>query len=454
MSQFCIQDLNFEKDIGANSLYLTIGPFKIVVDAGMDPKNFGNKALPNFNHIQKDSIDFILLSHCHLDHLGGLPVLLKAQNKAKVLVSYPTSLIAPLMLENSYTVMLRQKAEQTIPEYPLYNKDDIEQTKKRFQIFQFAQSQYFQKDDKTLIVTFFQAGHVLGASSILLEYEGKRLFITGDILFQNQKTLKGAHVPFVEDLDVLVLETTRGRTQRLADRVNEEQRLLNVIRNTLERQGVCLIPAFALGRIQELLSVLHHAYKQNLLPECPIYCSGLGMALISTFDELGKTCPSVIFDKKIIKQLHIKSLRRRKIGPESKLQGPAIYLLSSGMLVEHTPSYKVASCLLDDAKNTICFVGYCDPSTPGGQLLNTEADSIFNFKSLNFSTPVRAKIEHFDLSGHADREDLYNFAIEQSPKKIVLTHGDNEARQWFEKQFQQHPSLTILNPEVGKLYAL
>ena len=82
MNKFFIQDLNFEKDIGANSILLEVGPFKFVIDAGMDPKQLGNKALPNFDVLEPNSIDFIALTHCHLDHLGGLPILAKKQPQA------------------------------------------------------------------------------------------------------------------------------------------------------------------------------------------------------------------------------------------------------------------------------------------------------------------------------------------------------------------------------------
>ena len=454
MNKFFIQDLNFEKDIGANSILLEVGPFKFVIDAGMDPKQLGNKALPNFDVLEPNSIDFIALTHCHLDHLGGLPILAKKQPQAQVLVSYPTSLLAPLMLENSYSVMCRQKDEKSIPEYPLFTKEDVSALQKRFFALKFGKPYCIEKDGHQARLTFFAAGHVLGASSLLIEYEGRQIFITGDILFSDQNSLKGAQAPQLAPLDVLILETTRGCTERTALRRAEEERLIKTISKTIKRGGICLIPAFALGRIQELLVLLYNARKENKYPECPIYCSGLGMALVSTFDAIGKTTSAVNFSRQILKKLNIKQLRRKKIDPKTtKLKGPAIYLLSSGMLVEHTPAYKIASCLLKDNKNSICFVGYCDPSTPGGQLLQTQPNEVFKFEEFDYSIPVRSKIEKFDLSGHADREDLYQFVLAQKPKKLVLTHGDEDARQWFVQKFEDHSkSFDVLNPNVGQRY--
>jgi Cft2 family RNA processing exonuclease len=450
-----LRDLNFEKEIGANGLLLEVGAFRFVVDVGMDPKRVGNSALPQLDLLPKNSVDAILLTHCHLDHVGGLPVLLRQQSQARVFLSYPTSLITPIMLENSYTVMCRQKEEQSIPEYPLYEKKDIERIKQSFLPVKFGQAQHLEKEGCNLDITFYLAGHVLGASSILIEYGGQRIFITGDILFQDQHTLKGANIPSDRYFDTIVLETTRGRTERKSNRANEEERLLKTIAHTIQRGGICLIPAFALGRIQELLVLLYNARRMDKIPECPIFCSGLGMALVNVFNEIGKTTNTVHFSRKILKQLNVKPLRRKKIGPDSQLTTPAIYLLSSGMLVEHTPSYRVASSLIRDCKNTVCFVGYCDPDTPGGQLLQTSPDEVFTFKALEFSTPLRAQVEHFDLSGHADRDDLYQFVVDRQPKQVILTHGDAESRQWFLEKFSKNcPPIRILDPEVGKTYVL
>lgn len=454
MTKFFIQDLNFEKDIGANCTSIKIGPFHFIVDAGMDPKRIGNAALPNFKLLEPSSVDFIILTHCHLDHLGGVPILMKQHPQARVLMSYPASLLSPLMLENSYSVMTRQKEEKSISEYPLFSKDDIANLQKRFLPLKYNKSYCLEKDGKEAKLTIFAAGHVLGASSVLIEYENRHMFITGDILFSDQNSLQGAQVPLLDSSDVIMIETTRGCTERIASRRKEEERLIKVIRKTLKQGGICLIPAFALGRIQELLVLLYNARKQNLYPECPIFCSGLGMALVKVFDEMGKKLPSVNFDRQILKSLNIKFLRRKKFDPRTtKLKGPAIYLLSSGMLVEHTPAYKVASCLLKDSKNAVCFVGYCDENTPGGKLLQSKPKEWFRFDELDYEVKLHAKVEKFDLSGHADREDLYEFVVKQKPKQIVLTHGDGEARGWFKQKFAAGPGhFKVLDPDVGQCY--
>ena len=456
VAKFFIRDLNFEKDIGANGVSVKVGPFSFLIDAGMDPKRYGNEALPRFDLLEDGDIDFIVLTHCHLDHLGSLPVVVRKQPQAQILSSYPAQLLAPLMLENSYSVMCRQKDELSIPEYPLFSKDEVAQLLKKFLPLKYGTAYTLEKEGHCATLTLFEAGHVLGASSVLIEYEGRQLLITGDILFSDQNSLKGARIPQLHSPDVVILETTRGATQRKVSRRSEEERLIKTIAKTIKRGGACLIPAFALGRMQEMLVLLYKAKKANKLPNCPIFCSGLGMSLINTFDEMGKKSACVNFSRQILRHLNVKSLRRKKLDPNtSKLVTPAIYLLSSGMLVEHTPAYNVAACLLGSAKNSICFVGYCDERTPGGELQKAKPGATFCFDAINFSTKIRAKIDRFDLSGHADREELCEFIGAQNPKKVVLVHGDEESRKWFSAIFSKNErSMSVLDPDVGKEYCL
>lgn len=454
MLELSLTDLNFEKDIGANSLSLKVGPISIVIDAGLDPKRVGNSALPNFDLLEKNSVDAIILTHCHLDHVGSLPVLCSKQKRAQILLSYPASVIAPTMLENSHTVMCRQKEEKDVKEYPLYEKHDIDGVIKRFRPIKFGKTYRIEKEGAAVDLSFYPAGHIVGASSVLIKFDGRTMFITGDTLFSDQHSLKGAKFPD-EDIDVVLLETTRGNTKRTATRESEESRLLKTIAETVDRGGVCLIPAFALGRIQELIQLFYNAKRMNKLPDCPIFCSGLGMSLVSTFGDLSKKSDIVTFNRRAIGELKIRSLGRKKITPGANIAKPAIYLLSSGMLVEHTPSYKIATCILHDSKNSVCFVGYCDPDTPGGKLLNTKPEEEFLFEAINFTTPLRSSVHRFDLSGHADRDELYKFAVDRNAKKVILGHGDEDARKWFIDQFaKNNGTVETLDPSVGKMYKI
>ena len=130
-----------------------------------------------------------------------------------------------------------------------------------------------------------------------------------------------------------------------------------------------------------------------------------------------------------------------------------IYIVSSGMLVERTPSYVLASGMVGDARNLIGFVGYCDPDTPGGQLLASRPGDDFLFKASNVKAKVKARVERFELSGHADREELLEFAVQTKARSIVLTHGDPPARAWFAQQLAaQAPDSRVFDPVPLQTY--
>src|SRR5690625_2279632 len=365
-------DLNTEGGIGANSLFLQIGAFNILVDAGLHPKLTGLPALPDYSLIRDEKIDFILLTHCHLDHLGSLPVALREHPEAQVLMSVPSQALAERMLRNSVNVMKRQREEHDLPELPLFTHKEIVTIVSQFFPMTYSRTSTFDKDGEELEVTFFPAGHVAGAGGIEVRHNGKKIFFTGDVLFTPQKILPGAKFP-ERHVDTLVIETTRGAQERAegVTRSSEVARLLERIREVIEGGGSCLIPVFALGRMQEVLTILHEAREKREIPETLIFCSGLGMDLANYFDQITKKTGLLNFRREILKDLNVRPMPRN-LRPGKNLHENAIYVMSSGMLVENTPSYRVAASLLGHKGNAIFYVGYCDPETPGGKMLETD----------------------------------------------------------------------------------
>ena len=449
-----LTDLNAEGGIGANLLLIEIGSFRLIFDAGLHPKKFGRDALPQFKKVDDFSVDFLVLTHSHLDHVGSLPVFLRRQPQAKIIASLPTQMLAPRMLHNSCNVMKRQRDEHGIQEYPLYHHAEVERLKSSFLPLPFNRPRHLQNDRNDEIqITLYPSGHIPGACGCLLSYKHRRIFFTGDVLFSDQKILPAARFPDLK-VDTLVMETTRGATERTKDRSRsvEVRRLLETIDNTLSHGGSCLIPTFALGRMQELISIFHEARSSQQLRDVPIYCSGLGMDLVNYFDEIARKMGLVRFRRSLLRDLKVQPLPLA-LAPGKPPKQSAIYLLSSGMMVEQTPSYLVASALLAEPGNTICFVGYCDPDTPGGRLLVTEPGDEFIFEALNFACRVRAHVEQFDLSSHADRDELLEFALAANPRAVVLTHGDPAARAWFFKQLNSRQGISqVLDPKPLETY--
>jgi Cft2 family RNA processing exonuclease len=448
-----LTDLNRDGGIGANSLFVQLGDLNILIDSGLHPKRVGRRAIPDHAPLRGKHLDLIIVTHCHLDHIGSLPVTMREHPNATVMMTTSSRMLIERMLHNSASVMLRQKEDQDIPEYPLFTHEEIDRLSRRLTGVNFGIVKKFKSGRDEVEVILHPAGHVAGAAAVEIRHKHRAIFFTGDVLFENQRTLPGAKFP-AGHFDTLVTETTRGTTERTLEKTRgaEMARLVASINDTIQKGGSFLIPVFALGRMQEILSIIHDARKFRRLVDCPIFASGLGMDLVDYFDEVSRKTRHLQFNKGIVKELKIRPLPRvLKPGEDPKQN--ALYIISSGMLVERTPSYTLASGLLGHAANTIGFVGYCDPDTPGGKLLASKPGETFLFATAHVKTKIKARVERFELSGHADREELLQFAVQTGARCIVLTHGDPAARDWFAQQLATLlPTAKVLDPVPLKTY--
>ncbi len=446
-------DLNRDGGIGANSLYLQLGELRLLIDCGLHPKKVGRAATPDLSALRGAPLDLIVITHCHLDHIGSLPVVMREHPNTPVIMTVASRMLVERMLHNSANVMMRQRESDNIPDYPLFTHDEIDRCAGRLTGLAPGHVKKFRGARDEIEITFHHAGHVAGAAGIEIRHKHRLVFVTGDVLFENQRTLVGAKFP-AGHFDTVVMETTRGVTERPAgkERGNEVARLVAAINEAIRRGGSCLLPVFALGRMQEILAIVHDARKFGRLADCPIYASGLGMDLADYFDEITRKTNAVQFTRSIVKELGIKPMPR-KLNPGEDPRQNALYIVSSGMMVERTPSYALASGLVGHARNTVAFVGYCDPDTPGGQLLASRPGDDFLFKAANVKVKIKAHIERFELSGHADREELLEFAVQTNARSIVLTHGDPPARAWFAGMLAaQLPSAKVLDPVPLRAY--
>ena len=448
-------DLNRDGGIGANSLFLQLGDLNVLVDSGLHPKKAGRGATPDFSGLKGKRLDLIIITHCHLDHIGSLPVAMREHPATPVLMTTGSRMLIERMLHNSANVMLRQKEQDNIPDYPLFTHEEIDRCAKRIVGLPFGSAKRFRGNRDEIDIIFHPAGHVAGAAAVEIHHQKRSLFITGDVMFEDQRTLAGAKFP-VGHFDTLITETTRGDTARPANqtRGSELARLIASINDTIGRGGCFLIPVFALGRMQEILSVIHDARRFGRLVDCPIYGSGLGLDLADYIDEIARKNPEVRFNRGLIKELHVKPLPR-KLKAGKDFGQNCLAIVSSGMMVEQTPSYVLASGLLGHARNTIGFVGFCDPDTPGGKLLATPPGETFVFEAAHVKAKVNARVERFALSGHADREELLSFAVQTGASNIVLTHGDPAARGWFARELAaQLPQAKVLDPVPLQRYEI
>ena len=435
-------------EIGANSYYLETAGHRLVLDSGMHPRFEGEEALPNLNALAGRRLDAIIVSHSHQDHIGTLPVLMRRQPQARVFMTEPTAEIGSTLLHNSVNVMTRQREESGLTMYPLFTHRETDRASERWQSCALRQTYTLfgeRVPANTLDTTFefFEAGHVLGSTGVLLRAEGRTLFYTGDVNFDDQTIAQAAVFP-EEKIDILLMECTRGDTPVPStwSRAGEEQRLMSAIENAFTRGGCVLIPVFALGKTQEVLAMLYKLRRAKNL-DFPIYIGGLSSKITEIYDRR-----AVMGRRQLPRLQLLDELRPFVLNAETIHDGQTppgrVYALSSGMMTPKTLSNIFAQRIVDQPRHSIFFVGYADPESPAGILRNVRPDEEVAIDPDRAKQRVRCHIEQFQFSAHASRESLVGFAERLAPKKILLVHGDPLAVEWMRARL----ALDLPNSEV------
>ena len=420
-------------EIGANSYLLEIGETRIVLDAGMHPKETGANALPRYEDVPHDSVDAIIVTHSHLDHVGTLPILMRDQPSARVFMTPATSALADALLHNSVNVMKSQRVELGIEDYPLFTHRALDELAPRIEPRDYEKP--FDVDwNGTLRATFHDAGHILGSAGVLLEGDNKRFFYSGDIHFEDHALIRGARFPELGNtsLDALIVETTRGDSPRLPgyQRRNEEERFIGDIRRCIAAGGAVLIPVFAIGKTQEVLTMLHQCREDGRLPEVPVYIGGLSTKMTVIYDKFSDSTRRCFPGFKILRDMNpITGNRRgrRRI----PLEPGSIYALSSGMMTENTTSNGFARGFIDNPANMLLFVGYADPDSPGGKIRSARPGDKIRLAEDLPEVALNCGVEIYDFSGHAPRDQLLEFMQRTNARQTVLVHGDPAAQEWF-----------------------
>lgn len=452
-----IVNLNPADDIGASAWFVGVDGFNLLMDAGAHPKRDGLSATPMFDLIRDEDLDAIAISHCHHDHVGTLPMAVRYFPAAHVLMSELSGAIVDRILHNSVNVMSRQREELGIKEYPLFTHKEVEGISPDFHHFpyfreiEWASMRKIRMGLKSPTLEFLDAGHTLGSSGIYVRTDEGSLFYTGDVCFQDQTILKGARFDDLE-VDTLIMETTRGNREPTPGFTREEEldRLVEAIHKTLERKGSVLIPAFALGRTQEILAQLALLMQEGKLKKQPVFIGGLGRVFTEIYDNQAKRTYRNHPDLRLTRDLNLVVLDKKQ-ADSMKLTGGRIFVITAGMLSENTGSHELAARMMEDERHGIFFVGYTDPETPGGRLRESKIGEPFHYSDGHGELVRNCEMLNFDLTAHAHREELLEFAINLKPKNILLGHGDQDSRNWFESQFKTHaPKIKIYQPGPGE----
>lgn len=451
-----IVNLNPDSGIGASAWFVDMDGHKILLDAGTHPKREGRDSLPLYSLVANEEVDAIALSHCHHDHVGSLPVAMRHFPKAHVLMTELSYFIIERVLHNSVNVMTRQRDELGIKEFPLYTHDEVEGIAALFQGFKYNREIEWASFNKTRAgflsptLEFFDAGHALGSAGVLLRSDKQTLFYTGDVCFHDQTILRSARFDDIK-ADVLIMETTRGDRQVPPGftREAEASRLAESIQRVLERKGSVLLPTFALGRTQEILAQLALLMAEGKLQKQPVYIGGLGRVFTEIYDLQAHRSYRQHLNLKLTEALNL-IVPERGQTEQMRLGGGRLFVITAGMMTEKTPAHELALRMIEDERMAIFFVGYADPDTPGGRLKAAKPGEKFFFSESGGELTRRCEVQDFDLTAHANRDELLDFVGRVSPHTVLLGHGEETARQWFESQIKARwPKIKVIQPQPG-----
>ncbi|NLK43572.1 MAG: MBL fold metallo-hydrolase [Tissierellia bacterium] len=441
---------------GSNYLLKT-DKYNILIDCGMFQ---GNKKIERLNYedfyYDPKEIDFLFLTHAHIDHSGRIPKLVKEGFKGRIITTNPTYDLCKIMLIDSAKIQesdvewenrKRQRAGKD-PIEPLYTMEDAENSLKYFEPYFYGQRI---KINDSIQIRFRDAGHILGSSILELwvkeDNEEIKIVFSGDLGMPNRPIIRNPD--YIDEADYLIIESTYGDTTHESYEESTEK-LIDIINKTVLRGGTVMIPSFAVGRTQELIYQLNKYYEYNPRIEehmkVPVYVDS-PMAVDAT--EAFKRNSSSFDDeaRELVLRgdnpFEFENLRYVKSQEESmalnKYKFPKVVISSSGMATAGRIRHHLKHNLWDE-KNSLVFVGYQAEGTLGRILL----DGKKQVKILGEEINVKAEIYDLEgFSGHADQPTLLNWIgrFRKKPKKIFIVHGEEEPA-------------TVLSEEINRLYGI
>ena len=402
-------------EIGASCYFIQLNGMKFLLDSGI--RLHTDSTNPRFHSLYAENLldglwelDGILLSHGHIDHIGSLPTVVEDARDVPIYATLPTRDITKLQLNQSLTSAVSNDEELVdFPRVKGFNAIRVQRVIENIVPIEWHHPITFQ----TCQITFFPAGHILGASMIYIESDTGNILFTGDFTPFDQLTVPKYQLPDNLDVDLLITESTYGYQESLyVGGVNEERELFaQKIDQCLDSGGTVLIPAFAIGRSQELALILQDMIRSGRLKPFIIYIDGLAQNACDIYQDNGVR----IFGHELEKapQGFIDTL--------DAFNG--VIIASSGMLLDNSSSARYAEMLLPDPRNAVFFSGYLDEESPGRRLERLRESSGQRFQINEKNVPVHANVDTYRLSAHTDSEGILSLIERVTPKKVVFVHG-------------------------------
>ncbi len=385
----------------------------------------------------------VALSHAHLDHSGSLPII--AGSHGDTVPVYTTELTRALMrllLED----MLRINGSNLA-----FEKREVQQLLKNTQNLTYGQTKHVNPKVK---ITLHDAGHIPGSASILVETgrngsEPARILYTGDMNTNDTQLTKGARdIRNYGELDLVITESTYALHEH-PPREKVEKHFTESVRNALEINGTVLVPSFAVGRAQEVLSVLTKYRNQGL--DYPIYLDGMARAVTKVMIHHAKSFPSSTLLKEAMEQV---TFVRTEKDRRQAIEEPSIIIAPAGML-KGGSSQRYVKAIANDARSSIFLVGKQLPGTPGAELLDTGYLPIHSGDESGRAIHVKANVESFDFSCHVGRSQLLEYLHPVKGNPTILTmHGDSKSCQYLASTLQTEYGFNATSPTEGQIFTL
>ncbi|MEE8112016.1 MAG: MBL fold metallo-hydrolase [Acidobacteriota bacterium] len=436
---------------------------RVLVDAGLFQ---GLKKLRLLNwqrpDFEPERIDHLLLTHTHIDHSGYLPKLVREGFRGPVHCTRATRDLAEILLMDSAKIQEeeanyanRKGFSKHRPALPLYGAGDAE---KAIRLLRPVRYEEWQELSPRIRARFLQAGHILGSAMVEMDVGGGsstvRFLFSGDIGRYDMPLHPDPKPP--PACDILVVESTYGDRLHRHEPVEEQVRAPFQI--VLERGGVVLIPAFAVGRSQQVTLILRELMNSGRLQDVPIHIDS-PMAIDATqiysryLDEhnldscLAADGRSRLFPRNVFFHRSVEESKRL-----NRMKGPRIIISASGMMTAGRILHHLSQ-RLPDRKNLLCMVGYQAAGTRGRKILRGDKQVRIHGRDV----PVRAECLTVNgLSGHADRAELIRWigSAPVPPPVVFVTHGEPESAEALAAEIRQRFGSTVLVPALGDRFAI
>lgn len=381
--------------VGASGVFIDNGIEKILLDYGTKIQEIP----PKFPLPIERVPDALLLSHAHLDHSGGIPILFKNSNSFPIFSLNINKQLVELLLLDSIKVSREEGVE--LP----FKKKDVEKTIKNFLSVNFREEFKIHKAG----ITFFDAGHIPGSAMILIDFGQKSLLYTGDFNTTEVRLVKKADLN-ISNPSILITESTYSDRDH-PERKSQEKELVETVKETLARDGVCLIAGFAVGRIDEILLVL-----DSYGIDYPVFIDGMAkkaITIINKHSNLLKNPKGL--DKALEKVEYVNSQKMRK----RVLKEPCVILSTSGML-SGGPIVEYIKRIYSREDCSLILTSFQLEGTPGKILLETG-----RYINEELNLEVKMQVKRLDFSSHVGRKGLFDFIEKFSPEKVFCIHGDH-----------------------------